>query len=249
MTMLNALGKFELARRLFDHAVVLPLDDPTLINSAPMSVAGLVKYAARLRNEYDAWMASSDFPIPPTIPTVDIATVQVRHMTCTGNTSIAADARGFHWQAFPFWNGEQPLPVRWDIERERDRMFDLLESATDTYLGDPGWALFLEVDDFPAVQIYRPLDLDPAVRIVARRRGHWALLRDRQDVDVLVAAGSEFGGSKQADAAPPLVFFDYEFTPAEPEWMARAPEALRATVRAARPDSTIHWDWGEVSPR
>jgi len=223
--MLNALGTFELARRLLGHEAIVPLDAPVLEEESAgngLSFDTLVEYASAVREAYFAHRERlPDWPAP-VVPAVDIVRLQVDHTTCTGHTHIGADSfNGFVWSRLA------PSETR---SFERDRLFDSLADSSCPWLGDPGWALFLSPPDFPAVRLNLGV-----TRIVAQHRGRWTLLRDTHDTDILVASGSLVGGEGR-----PTIYYDYDFTPSESGgWMRSAPEALRIAVLAEKPDSIL----------
>lgn len=94
--MLNALGRFELARRVLNHAAVVETGAEVLHRNFGTELDfehALVEYG-RLLREAVARTYDPRYPAP-VLPVVDMASLQVHHTTCTGSTYLSVTPSGF----------------------------------------------------------------------------------------------------------------------------------------------------------
>ena len=212
---MNALLRFELARRLFNHAAVLPLSSPIL--AMDLTPETLVAYAAALREIQATYVdPASSMPVP-VLPVVDLATLTVSHVTCTGHTRIAVDHAGdFRVLRMVSTEPEQA---------GRDALLHALFATT--WDGDPRWTLFLRPTEWATVGV---TSLGPSPRLVSRHLGQWVLVRDRNDVDTV----------RVADGEGVRIYHDPEFTPDESDWMRMLPNPLRTAILDTFPDSRLN---------
>lgn len=88
---MHPIDKFEAARRSLGHAALLRPEDIADIRAAESDpLEALILFAERLRDARDCHMAEFGhvIPIAPVLPSVDVADMQVTHVTCTGNTRL-----------------------------------------------------------------------------------------------------------------------------------------------------------------
>lgn len=203
--MLNQLGRFELARRVLNHAAVVditadvlhrPLDSEKAFESALVEYGRLLRIALTRELRQDT---IHGFP-EPVLPVVDLAHLEVSHVTCTGNTRLIVLPDGFG--IIRGWNGSP-----------RDRLLDVLQWGAELPVEAP---LFLDEDAL------RSTGLDIG-HCLLRLHGELALYRQGAPTNYYEVLYTEDG-----------VYRDMEYDFGEAGWMHTAPEALKERLAQHR---------------
>lgn len=197
--MLNQLGRFELARRVLNHAAVVDITADVLyrpLRSEKAFETALVEYGWLLRR---ALLRESNNAIPgfpePVLPIVDMARLEVSHVTCTGNTQLRVT------------QDRLSILRNWD-DSARDRVLDALQWHAEL----PTEArLFLEPDALGAIGMDEPIG-----HCLLRLHGELALYREGVPTNYYEVLYTEDG-----------IYRDVEHDFGDANWMKSASPALR----------------------
>jgi hypothetical protein len=135
---MNAITRFEIARRVLRHDIVVPLErtesllptsaDDIFNMTATDYAQAVVKYAFAFREqeEQTEWNTAAGV----SIPTVDIISprVSISHETCTGNTVLRVQRATSVWVGLKLVLHRPNAPL--DLTRERDAFLALLAEGT-----------------------------------------------------------------------------------------------------------------------
>ena len=132
---MNAITRFEIARRLLKHEILVPLECteallPTDIFDMTDTdyASALVKYALAFREQEQ--QTEWDTAAGVSIPKVDILSprVSISHETCTGNTMLRVERATSVRVGFVLKVQRPNAPL--DLTRERDAFLALLTEGT-----------------------------------------------------------------------------------------------------------------------